>query len=67
MKAWEISRIHIENFNYAMSEGVEKLCERMLPCELEAPKGTNPDFSLYKYSIKEFKLMKPYITASEMT
>lgn len=65
MKAGEISRIHIENFNYAMSEGLDKLCERLLPCEMEAPEGTNPGFSLYKFSIKELKLMKPYITSSE--
>ena len=36
--------MHIDSFDFAMSEGLMHLCERLQPCEIEFPEGQNLKF-----------------------
>ena len=60
MNIESISRMHIDSFDYSMSEGLLHLCERLQPCEIEFPDLFG--IKLYKFWIEYLHLGQPYKT-----
>lgn len=58
MSIESISRMHTDSFDYAMSEGIMHLCERLQPCEIELPDGAGIKF--YKFWVELLHLGQPY-------
>jgi hypothetical protein len=47
MKPEDISKMHKDSFDFAMSTGLANLCEKLQPCEMEFPETVN--IKLYKF------------------
>lgn len=58
MKTQSISKMHIDSFDWAMSEGLMHLCERLQPCEIEFTESVG--VKVYKYWIELLYLGHPY-------
>lgn len=50
--------MHIDSFDYAMSDGLMHLCERLQPCEIELEDSVG--IKLYKFWIELLHLKQPY-------
>lgn len=60
MSADSISKMHIESYDYSMSDGLMHLCERIQPCEIEFSEPVG--IKLYKFWIEYLHLGQPYKT-----
>ncbi|CAG9310885.1 unnamed protein product [Blepharisma stoltei] len=58
--AQDITQTHIDSFDYAMTEGLLHLCERLLPCEIEFPENSDVGMRVCKIWFENLHLGRPY-------